>query len=88
MRGSLAKACVLYATIEECDTEGRLLRACQVIHEEYANAGLVLEKDAREQLKMHATTMNMRHKKGNQNMKMKINTFDARGIVEQFGAED
>ncbi|CAI0423251.1 unnamed protein product [Linum tenue] len=84
MRGSLAKARVLYATIEECDTEGRLVRACEVIRKEFAKAGLVLEKDAKEQLKLHATVMNARLRKG----KGKMKTFDARGTVEQFGDED
>ena len=30
MRGSLAKARVLYAPVEELDDEGRLLRACRI----------------------------------------------------------
>ncbi|CAI0423253.1 unnamed protein product [Linum tenue] len=83
MRGSLAKARVLYATIEECDTEGRLF-FLEVIRKEFAKAGLVLEKDAKEQLKLHATVMNARLRKG----KGKMKTFDARGTVEQFGDED
>ncbi|CAN1836717.1 Activating signal cointegrator 1 complex subunit 1 [Linum perenne] len=64
MRGSLAKARVLYAAVEETGAEGRLLRACQVIRDGFTEAGLVLEKDSKEQLKLHATLMNARHRKG------------------------
>ncbi|CAN1286098.1 Activating signal cointegrator 1 complex subunit 1 [Linum perenne] len=73
MRGSLAKARVLYAAVEETGAEGRLLRACQVIRDGFTEAGLVLEKDSKEQLKLHATLMNARHRKQKRNM----NSFDA-----------
>ncbi|CAN1836713.1 Activating signal cointegrator 1 complex subunit 1 [Linum perenne] len=86
MRGSLAKARVLYAAVEETGAEGRLLRACQVIRDGFTEAGLVLEKDSKEQLKLHATLMNARHRKGKQ--KRTMNSFDARGVVKRFGDED
>ncbi|KAA8541770.1 hypothetical protein F0562_022922 [Nyssa sinensis] len=63
MKGSLAKARVLYAPIEEIGSEDRLLRACQVIIDAFIEAGLVLEKDAQQKLKLHATVMNARHRK-------------------------
>ncbi|CAN1286096.1 Activating signal cointegrator 1 complex subunit 1 [Linum perenne] len=81
MRGSLAKARVLYAAVEETGAEGRLLRACcslavlEVIRDGFTEAGLVLEKDSKEQLKLHATLMNARHRKGKQ--KRNMNSFDA-----------
>ncbi|XP_042511408.1 uncharacterized protein LOC122086561 [Macadamia integrifolia] len=52
MRGSLAKARVLYAPVEEIGTEDRLCRACQVIIDAFVEAGLVLEKDAQKKLKV------------------------------------
>ncbi|KAJ6963537.1 hypothetical protein NC652_001992 [Populus alba x Populus x berolinensis] len=64
MRGSLSKARVLYAPVEEIGNEGRLLSACQVIINAFVDAGLVLEKDAKQKLKLHATVMNARHRKG------------------------
>ncbi|KAJ6427519.1 hypothetical protein OIU84_023003 [Salix udensis] len=83
MRGSLSRARVLYAPVEEIGSEGRLLRACQVIINAFVEAGLVLEKDAKQKLKLHATVMNARHRKGRKN-----DSFDARGIFKQFGSED
>ncbi|KAF8400847.1 hypothetical protein HHK36_014150 [Tetracentron sinense] len=87
MRGSLAKARVLYAPVEEIGSEDRLLRACQVITDAYVEAGLVLEKDAQQKLKLHATVMNARHRKRKKRMK-KYDSFDARGIVKQYGSEE
>ncbi|KAK8469770.1 hypothetical protein PHAVU_005G170400 [Phaseolus vulgaris] len=87
MKGSLAKARVLYAPVEEIGSEGRLLRACQVIIDAYVEAGLVLESDAKQKLKLHATVMNARHRKRNK-WKRKVDSFDARGIFEQYGSED
>lgn len=74
MRGSLAKARVLYIPVEEIGDEGRLLRACsilafsvnvnfmcfwffltassEVITDAFVKAGLVLEKDANQSLKV------------------------------------
>ncbi|KAL9368522.1 hypothetical protein Peur_039721 [Populus x canadensis] len=86
MRGSLSKARVLYAPVEEIGSEDRLLSACQVIINAFVEAGLVLEKDAKQKLKLHATVMNARHRKGKR--RRKNDSFDARGIFKQFGSED
>ncbi|KAK6912035.1 Protein kinase A anchor protein, nuclear localization signal domain [Dillenia turbinata] len=86
MRGSFAKARVLYAPVEEIGREGRLERACQVIIDAFVEAGLVLEKDAGQKLKLHATVMNARHRKSEDRRK-KYDSFDARGIVKQYGSE-
>lgn len=89
MRGSLAKASVVYAPIEEIGSEDRLVRACQVITDAFVEAGLVLEKDAKQKLKLHATVLNSRHRKRKRNSKKKnADSFDARGIFEQFGSEN
>lgn len=87
MRGSLAKARVLYAPVEEVGLEDRLLRACHVIIDAYTEAGLVLEKDAKHQLKLHATVMNARHRRRKRGAR-KLDSFDARGIMEQYGSEE
>ncbi|PQQ08700.1 uncharacterized protein Pyn_02468 [Prunus yedoensis var. nudiflora] len=87
MRGSLAKAGVVYAPVEEIGSQGRLLRACQVITDAYTKAGLVLEKDANQKLKLHATVMNARHRK-RKNRTRKVQSFDARGIFKQYGSEE
>ncbi|KAL5152521.1 Activating signal cointegrator 1 complex subunit 1 [Glycine soja] len=63
IKGSLAKARVLYAPVEETGGEDRLLHVCQVIIDAYVEAGLVLENDAKQKLKLHATVMNARHRK-------------------------
>ncbi|KAI4329224.1 hypothetical protein L6164_021511 [Bauhinia variegata] len=89
MKGSLAKAHVLYAPVEEIGSEGRLLRACQVIIDAYTEAGLVLENDAKQTLKLHATMMNARHRKRKKGTRTKkSDSFDARGIFKQYGSED
>ncbi|XP_038717598.1 uncharacterized protein LOC120010806 isoform X2 [Tripterygium wilfordii] len=87
MRGSLAKARVLYAPVEEIGNEDRLMRACQVIIDAFVEAGLVLEKVSKPKLKLHATVMNARHRKG-KNRNKKFDSFDARGIFKQFGTEE
>lgn len=87
LRGSLAKARVLYAPVEEVGNEGRLLRACQVIIDAFVKAGLVLEKDAKQSLKLHATVMNARHRKS-KDRRRKMETFDAREIHKRFGNEE
>ncbi|XP_031387883.1 uncharacterized protein LOC116200987 isoform X2 [Punica granatum] len=90
MKGSLAKARVLYVPVGEIGSEGRLLRACQVIINAYTEAGLVLERDAKQTLKLHATVMNARHrkwKKTKTRTKM-ADSFDARGIFKQYGSEE
>ncbi|XP_061980863.1 uncharacterized protein LOC133701088 isoform X2 [Populus nigra] len=86
MRGSLSRARVLYAPVEEIGSEDRLLRACQVIIDAFVEAGLVLEKDAKHKLKLHATVMNARNRKGKR--QSKNDSFDARGILKQFRSED
>ncbi|XP_047330761.1 activating signal cointegrator 1 complex subunit 1 isoform X3 [Impatiens glandulifera] len=87
MKGSSTKARVLYAPVEEVGGEGRLELACQIIIDAFVEAGLVLEKDAQQKLKMHATIMNARHRKWKWRMK-KMDTFDARDIFKQYGSED
>ncbi|XP_010465636.1 PREDICTED: uncharacterized protein LOC104745952 isoform X1 [Camelina sativa] len=88
MRGPLAKARVIYVPVEEIGDEGRLLRACQVITDAFVKAGLVLEKDAKQSLKLHATVMNARHRKRRKDNRKRMETFDAREIHKQFGNED
>ncbi|XVF24942.1 hypothetical protein REPUB_Repub13aG0171100 [Reevesia pubescens] len=90
MKGSLAKAQVVYAPVEEIGSENRLSRACQVIIDAFVEAGLVLEKDARHELKLHATVMNARHRKRFRKGKRsaRFDSFDAHGIFEQFGSEE
>ncbi|CAN6456612.1 unnamed protein product [Victoria cruziana] len=85
MKGSASKAGVLYAPVEVIDGEERLLRACQVITDAYDQAGLVIEKDNKK-LKLHATVMNVRHRKGKKSRKH--DSFDARSIMKQYGSED
>ncbi|XP_039125192.1 LOW QUALITY PROTEIN: uncharacterized protein LOC120261383 [Dioscorea cayenensis subsp. rotundata] len=91
MRGSPAKARVVYAPVEEIGGEGRLLRACQVIIKAYKEAGLVLDKDAQQPPKLHATLMNARHRKWSLKKKKKYkgsDSFDARGVFLRFGSEN
>lgn len=87
MRGSLAKARVVYLPVVEIGGEGRLLRACQVIIDAFVKAGLVLEKDANRSLKLHATVMNERHRKRTK-WTRQADSFDARTIFKQYGSED
>ncbi|PON88393.1 Activating signal cointegrator 1 complex subunit [Trema orientale] len=89
MRGSLAKARVLYAPVEETGSEGRLLCACQVIVDAFVKAGLVLEKDANQKLKLHATVMNTSHRKRTRwTRKRQFDSFDARSIFKRYGSEE
>lgn len=87
MRGSLANARVLYAAVEEVGGEDRLLRACTIIIDSFVKGGLVLEKDAKQSLKLHATLMNARHRKRGKRTK-RFDSFDARGIMRQYGSEE
>ncbi|GKC71594.1 activating signal cointegrator 1 complex subunit 1, partial [Tanacetum coccineum] len=87
MKGSLAKARVLYAPVEVLGGEERLLHACKVISDAFIKGGLVLEKDAKQTLKLHATVMNARHRKRTKYTK-KFDSFDARGVMEKYGSED
>ncbi|KAI3684235.1 hypothetical protein L6452_33456 [Arctium lappa] len=87
MRGSPAKARVLYAPVEVVGGEDRLLQACKVITDAFIKGGLVLEKDAKQALKLHATVMNARHRKSKTKTR-NFDSFDARGIMEQFGSKE
>ncbi|KAG0493953.1 hypothetical protein HPP92_004947 [Vanilla planifolia] len=87
MRGSPAKAHVLFVPVEEVGGEGDLLRACQVIIDAYVESGLVLQKDAHHSLKLHATLMNTRHRKRKMGTK-RHDSFDARSIFKSYGSKD
>lgn len=89
MRGSPQKAHVLYARVEEVGSGERLQRACQVIIDAFVEAGLVLEKDSRSTLKLHATLMNTSHRKLKKFQRNRRNVpFDARPILERYGSKD
>lgn len=89
MRGSPKKAHVLYARVEEVGSGDRLRRACQVIIDAFVEAGLVLEKDSRSPLKLHATLMNTTHRKMKKFQRNRRNVpFDARPILERYGHKD
>ncbi|KAL0910364.1 hypothetical protein M5K25_021340 [Dendrobium thyrsiflorum] len=75
MIGSPAKAHVVYAPVEE------------VIIDAYVEAGLVLQKDARHSLKLHATLMNSRHRKRKMQT-IRNESFDARDIFKRYRLED
>lgn len=84
MKGFPAKARVVYVPVLEVGSEGRLARACKVITDAFIKAGLVFERDVRE-LKLHATVMNVRHRKSRNKRNTWTNSFDARGIFGRFG---
>lgn len=89
MRGSPAKAHVLYAKVEETDQENRLAQACKIIINEFLEAGLVLEKDKHQELKLHVTLMNTSHRKRKRGKRFgKRIPFDARQILATYGSED
>ncbi|XP_035845571.1 uncharacterized protein LOC110935597 isoform X7 [Helianthus annuus] len=88
MKGSFAKARVLYAPVEVVGGEDRLLGACKIITDAFIKGGLVLEKDAKNTLKLHATVMNVRQRKRKKDDRRKFDWFDARGIMEQYGSEE
>jgi len=89
MKGSPQKAHVLYARVEEVGSGERLQRACQVIIDAFVEAGLVLEKDSRSTLKLHATLMNTSHRKLKKFQRNRRNVpFDARPILERYGSKD
>nr|TKW11982.1 hypothetical protein SEVIR_5G007400v2 [Setaria viridis] len=87
MKGSPAKARVVYAPVLEVGGEGRLARACKVIIDAFVKSGLVLERDARQELKLHATIMNVRHRKSKQRNRWN-DSFDARDIFRKYGKEE
>ncbi|XP_039070859.1 uncharacterized protein LOC120217905 isoform X3 [Hibiscus syriacus] len=88
MKGSLDRARVVYAPVEEIGSENRLSRACQVIIDAFVEAGLVLEKDIGHELKLHATVMNAKHRKRRGNRMGRSDSFNACGIFKQFGSEE
>jgi len=87
MKGSPAKARVVYAPVLEVGGEGRLARACKVIIDAFVKSGLVLERDARQELKLHATIMNVRHRKSKKWNRWN-DSFDARDIFRKYGKEE
>ncbi|XP_044975520.1 activating signal cointegrator 1 complex subunit 1 [Hordeum vulgare subsp. vulgare] len=87
MKGSPARARVVYAPVLEIGGEGRLVRACKVITEAFVKSGLVLERDARQELRLHATIMNVRHRKSKKS-NGRNDYFDARSIFRQYGEQD
>ncbi|KAI3802706.1 hypothetical protein L1987_30847 [Smallanthus sonchifolius] len=87
MKGSFANARVLYAPVEVVSGEGRLLQACKIITDAFVKGGLVLERDAKHTLKLHATVMNVRQRKRTDNTR-RLDSFDARGIMERYGSEE
>lgn len=89
MRGSPKKAHVLYAQVEEVGSGDRLRRACQVLIDAFVEARLVLEKDSRSPLKLHATLMNTSHRKMKKFQRNRRNVpFDARPVLERYGRKD
>ncbi|WVZ72940.1 hypothetical protein U9M48_021322 [Paspalum notatum var. saurae] len=87
MKGSPAKARVVYAPVLEVGGEGRLARACKVIIDAFVKSGLVLKRDARQELKLHATIMNVRHRKSKKRNQWN-DAFDAREIFSKYGKEE
>nr|XP_009786549.1 PREDICTED: uncharacterized protein LOC104234651 isoform X3 [Nicotiana sylvestris] len=75
MRGSPAKARVVYAPVEVIGGEDRLLRACLP---DKPFMPLLLQ--------LHATIMNARHRKSKTRSR-KADSFDARTIFGQYGSE-
>ncbi|TVU22999.1 hypothetical protein EJB05_32725, partial [Eragrostis curvula] len=84
MKGSPAKARVVYAPVLEVGGEGRL---AQIIIDAFVKSGLVLERDAKQELKLHATLMNVRHRKSKKRNRWN-DSFDARDIFRKFGREE
>lgn len=87
MKGSPARARVVYAPVLEVGGEGRLVRACKIITEAFVKSGLVLERDARQELRLHATVMNVRHRKSKKR-NPRNDWFDARNIFRQYGEQE
>lgn len=87
MKGSPARARVVYAPVLEVGGEGRLVRACKIITEAFVKSGLVLERDARQELRLHATVMNVRHRKSKKR-NPRNDSFNARSIFRQYGEQE
>lgn len=89
MKGSPAKAHILYARVEDVDQENRLLCACKVIKEAFIEAGLVSERDKKQELKLHATLINSSHRKRKRGKRFgRRIPFDARAILSKHGSEE
>ncbi|KAG0604245.1 hypothetical protein M758_10G156200 [Ceratodon purpureus] len=86
MQGNPAKAHVLYADVEPDDQALRLIKASQVITEAFTEAGLVMDKDQTQTLKLHATLMNTTQRSGGGPGKRytKRMPFDATEIVAKY----
>ncbi|MCO5560890.1 hypothetical protein L7F22_014510 [Adiantum nelumboides] len=81
MKGPPAKAHVLYARVEDADKENWLLCTCK--------AGLVVEKDKKQELKLHATLMNTSYRKRKSGKRFGRRVpFDARPILAVHGSDD
>uniref|UniRef100_A0A0E0BZI6 K Homology domain-containing protein n=1 Tax=Oryza meridionalis TaxID=40149 RepID=A0A0E0BZI6_9ORYZ len=59
----------------------------EVITDAFVKSGLVLERDARQELKLHATIMNVRHRKSKR-WNQRNDSFDARSIFRKYGEHD
>uniref|UniRef100_M8BU20 Activating signal cointegrator 1 complex subunit 1 n=1 Tax=Aegilops tauschii TaxID=37682 RepID=M8BU20_AEGTA len=69
-----------------------------VITEAFVKSGLVLERDAKQELRLHATIMNVRHRKScltlptffgcSKKSNRRNDSFDARAIFRQYGEQD
>ncbi|KAJ0007917.1 hypothetical protein Pint_29704 [Pistacia integerrima] len=66
--------------------DGRLLCACQVIIDAFNEAGLVLEKDGTQKLKLHATVMNARHRKSKSRTRKLVHLMHE--DFKQYGSEE
>lgn len=90
--GTPAKAHVLYARVEDAEQEKRLLYVCKIIKEEFVKAGLVPEKDKKQQIKLHATLMNTSYRKKRKGDKQSGRgqriPFDATDILAKHGSEE
>ncbi|XP_060971301.1 uncharacterized protein LOC115707495 isoform X2 [Cannabis sativa] len=84
----LNRARVVYAPpVVDSGSEERLLSACHVIIDAFAEAGLV-DKDAKDRLnlKLHVTLMNTTFRRCQS--RENPDYFDAQSIFEQFGSEE
>lgn len=86
MKGNPAKAHVLYADVEPDDQALRLIKTSQVITDAFTEAGLVMDKDQTQTLKLHATLMNTTQRSGRgpgKRYKKRV-PFDATEIVAKY----
>ncbi|MCO5564555.1 hypothetical protein L7F22_018219 [Adiantum nelumboides] len=89
MKGTPAKAHVLYARVEDADKKNRLLCVCNIIKDAFIEAGLVMEKDKTQELKLHATLMHTSYRKRKPGEKFGGRMpFDARPILAVHGSDD